>query len=180
MNIGQAAKASGISAKMIRHYETIGLIEAADRTSSGYRVYTQNDVETLRFIRSSRDLGFQVDQIKELLALWRDRNRASADVKKVALQHVEDLETKMKQLQNMADTLRHLAHNCHGDNRPNCPIIQELATHSVQSLCAPHPERASCCTGSCEGFFEKGHINETKRREFPGVSFSGRCYFGSV
>lgn len=147
MNIGQAAKASGISAKMIRHYETIGLIEAADRTSSGYRVYTQNDVETLRFIRSSRDLGFQVDQIKELLALWRDRNRASADVKKVALQHVEDLETKMKQLQNMADTLRHLAHNCHGDNRPNCPIIQELATHSVQKPAHPAPRKGELLHG---------------------------------
>ena len=147
MNIGQAAKASGISAKMIRHYETIGLIEAADRTSSGYRVYTQNDVETLRFIRSSRDLGFQVEQIKELLALWRDRNRASADVKKVALQHVEDLEAKMKQLQNMADTLRHLAHNCQGNNRPDCPIIQELATHSVQKPVRPAPRKGELLHG---------------------------------
>lgn len=133
MNIGQAATASGISAKMIRHYESIGLIEAADRTISGYRVYTQRDVETLRFIRSSRDLGFQVEQIKALLALWRDRNRASSDVKKVALQHVEELEAKMKQLQNMADTLRHLAHNCHGDNRPDCPIIHELANNNEHS-----------------------------------------------
>ncbi|KAB0572589.1 MULTISPECIES: Cu(I)-responsive transcriptional regulator [Brucella] len=147
MNIGQAAKASGISAKMIRHYETIGLIEAADRTSSGYRVYTQNDVETLRFIRSSRDLGFQVEQIKELLALWRDRNRASADVKKVALQHVEDLEAKMKQLQNMAETLRHLAHNCQGNNRPDCPIIQELATHSVQKPVRPAPRKGELLHG---------------------------------
>ncbi|TCQ82119.1 MerR family transcriptional regulator [Ochrobactrum sp. BH3] len=147
MNIGQAAKASGISAKMIRHYETIGLIEAADRTSSGYRVYTQNDVETLRFIRSSRDLGFQVEQIKELLALWRDRNRASADVKKVALQHVEDLEAKMKQLQNMAETLRHLAHNCQGNNRPDCPIIQELATHSVQKPVSPAPRKGELLHG---------------------------------
>ncbi|NKB83112.1 Cu(I)-responsive transcriptional regulator [Brucella grignonensis] len=147
MNIGQAAKASGISAKMIRHYETIGLIEAADRTSSGYRVYTQNDVETLRFIRSSRDLGFQVEQIKELLALWRDRNRASADVKKVALQHVEDLEAKMRQLQNMADTLRHLAHNCQGNNRPDCPIIQELATHSVQKPGRPAPRKGELLHG---------------------------------
>lgn len=132
MNIGQAAAASGISAKMIRHYETIGLIEAADRTDSGYRVYTQKDVETLRFIRRSRDLGFQVDQIKELLALWRDRNRASADVKKVALVHVEELEAKMLQLQEMADTLRHLAKNCHGDNRPDCPIIHQLAENAAE------------------------------------------------
>jgi Cu(I)-responsive transcriptional regulator len=147
MNIGQAAKASGISAKMIRHYETIGLIEAADRTSSGYRVYTQNDVETLRFIRSSRDLGFQVEQIKELLALWRDRNRASSDVKKVALQHVEDLEAKMKQLQNMADTLRHLAHTCHGDNRPDCPIIHELASHSAPKGVRPAPRKGELLHG---------------------------------
>lgn len=127
MNIGQAAAASGISAKMIRHYETIGLIEAADRTASGYRVYTHKDVETLRFIRRSRDLGFQVEQIRALLALWRDRNRASSDVKQVALSHIEELEAKMRQLQEMADILRHLAHNCHGDDRPDCPILHELA-----------------------------------------------------
>lgn len=147
MNIGQAATASGISAKMIRHYETIGLIEAADRTSSGYRVYTQKDVETLRFIRSSRDLGFQVDQIKALLALWRDRNRASSDVKKVALIHVEELEAKMRQLQDMADTLRHLAHNCHGDNRPDCPIIQELANSSAEQSFSPAPRKGELLHG---------------------------------
>lgn len=137
MNIGQAAAASGISAKMIRHYETIGLIGAAERTGSGYRVYTQKDVETLRFIRRSRDLGFQVDQIKALLALWRDRNRASADVKKVALSHVAELEAKMRQLQDMADTLRYLAKNCHGDNRPDCPIIHELSEDSSESRNRP-------------------------------------------
>ncbi|PWL19282.1 Cu(I)-responsive transcriptional regulator [Falsochrobactrum shanghaiense] len=141
MNIGQAATASGISAKMIRHYEAIGLIEAAERTSSGYRVYTQKDVETLRFIRSSRDLGFQVDQIRELLALWRDRNRASGDVKKVALAHVEELEAKMRQLQEMADTLRHLAHNCHGDDRPDCPIIQQLADRGSQKIRSHAPRK---------------------------------------
>ncbi|MEJ5080550.1 Cu(I)-responsive transcriptional regulator [Ochrobactrum sp. MYb379] len=147
MNIGQAATASGISAKMIRHYETIGLIEAADRTSSGYRVYTQRDVETLRFIRSSRDLGFSVDQIKALLALWRDRNRASSDVKKVALVHVEELEAKMKQLQNMADTLRHLAHNCHGDDRPDCPIIHELANTNAEQLHHTAPRKGELLHG---------------------------------
>ncbi|MDR6432488.1 Cu(I)-responsive transcriptional regulator [Brucella pseudogrignonensis] len=147
MNIGQAATASGISAKMIRHYETIGLIEAADRTSSGYRVYTQRDVETLRFIRSSRDLGFSVDQIKALLALWRDRNRASSDVKKVALVHVEELEAKMKQLQNMADTLRHLAHNCHGDDRPDCPIIHELANNNAEQLHHTAPRKGELLHG---------------------------------
>lgn len=147
MNIGQAATASGISAKMIRHYETIGLIEAADRTSSGYRVYTQRDVETLRFIRSSRDLGFSVDQIKALLALWRDRNRASSDVKKVALVHVEELEAKMKQLQNMADTLRHLAHNCHGDDRPDCPIIHELANTNAEQIHHTAPRKGELLHG---------------------------------
>ncbi|MGU3398974.1 Cu(I)-responsive transcriptional regulator [Brucellaceae bacterium D45D] len=127
MNIGEAATASGISAKMIRHYEAIGLIEEAGRTGAGYRVYSQKDVETLRFIRRSRDLGFQVEQIRALLALWRDRNRASSDVKQVALAHIEELEAKMRQLQEMADILRHLAHHCHGDDRPDCPIIYGLS-----------------------------------------------------
>ena len=147
MNIGQAAAASGISAKMIRHYETIGLIEAAGRTSSGYRVYTQKDVETLRFIRRSRDLGFPVDQIKELLALWRDRNRASADVKKVALGHIEELEAKMRQLQEMADTLRHLARNCHGDDRPDCPIIHQLAEPGPEAHKFAHPRKGELLHG---------------------------------
>lgn len=138
MNIGEAAAASGISAKMIRHYESIGLIEAADRTASGYRVYSQKDVETLRFIRRSRDLGFQVEQIRALLALWRDRNRASSDVKQVALSHIEELEAKMRQLQEMTDILRHLAHNCHGDSRPDCPILHELAESNTQ----PHQSSA--------------------------------------
>lgn len=128
MNIGEAATASGISAKMIRHYETIGLIVAAERTGSGYRVYSHNDVETLRFIRRGRDLGFSVDQIRALLTLWRDRTRASSDVKQIALQHVEELEAKMRQLQEMAETLRHLANHCQGDGRPDCPIIQTLAS----------------------------------------------------
>lgn len=130
MNIGQASAASGISAKMIRHYESIGLIDEAERTSVGYRIYTRKDLETLRFIRSSRDLGFSVDQIRELLALWRDRNRASSDVKRVALGHVAELEAKMRQLQEMADTLRHLVAHCHGDDRPDCPIIKQLADDS--------------------------------------------------
>ncbi|WP_343313411.1 Cu(I)-responsive transcriptional regulator [Brucella sp. BE17] len=132
MNIGEAAKASGISAKMIRHYETIGLIEEAGRTASGYRVYSQKDVETLRFIRRSRDLGFQVNEIRALLALWRDRNRASSDVKQVALTHIKELEAKMHQLQEMADILRHLAHHCHGDDRPDCPIIHSLADNAAE------------------------------------------------
>jgi MerR family copper efflux transcriptional regulator len=127
MNIGEAATASGVSAKMIRHYESIGLIKSADRTGSGYRVYSGNDLETLRFIRRGRDLGFSIEQIRHLLALWRDRSRASSDVKRIALEHVEELEAKMRQLQEMANTLRHLATHCHGDSRPDCPIIQDLA-----------------------------------------------------
>jgi len=126
MNIGQAARASGISAKMIRYYESIGLIGPATRTEAGYRVYGDTDLHTLRFVRRARDLGFSVDQTHELLALWRDRDRASADVKRIALGHVEGLERKAAELQQMADTLRHLAHHCHGDNRPDCPIIEEL------------------------------------------------------
>ncbi|OZI22623.1 Cu(I)-responsive transcriptional regulator [Bordetella genomosp. 7] len=126
MNIGQAAKACGISAKMIRYYESIGLIGPATRTESGYRVYGDADLHTLRFIRRARDLGFSVEQMHELLALWRDRNRASADVKRIALDHVAGLERKAAELQQMADTLRHLAQHCHGDGRPTCPIIDEL------------------------------------------------------
>ncbi|MBV7485938.1 Cu(I)-responsive transcriptional regulator [Bordetella sp. BOR01] len=126
MNIGQAARTSGISAKMIRYYESIGLIGPATRTEAGYRVYSESDLHTLRFVRRARDLGFSVEQMHELLALWRDRGRASADVKRIALGHVEGLERKAAELQQMADSLRHLARHCHGDNRPDCPIIEEL------------------------------------------------------
>jgi MerR family copper efflux transcriptional regulator len=127
MNIGEAAAASGVSTKMIRYYEEIGLIRAPARTASGYRVYSENEVHTLCFIRRARDLGFTVEQMGGLLALWRDRARASGDVKRIALGHVEVLENKMRELQEMVATLRHLAENCHGDDRPDCPIIHELA-----------------------------------------------------
>ncbi|MGI6246417.1 MAG: Cu(I)-responsive transcriptional regulator [Pseudochelatococcus sp.] len=127
MNIGEAARASGVSAKMIRYYEAIGLIDGVARTRSGYRVYEDADVHTLRFIRRARDLGFSLARIETLLALWRDRARASADVKRVALDHIAELEARMRELQQMADTLRHLANNCHGDGRPHCPIIAELS-----------------------------------------------------
>jgi len=126
MNIGQAAAASGISAKMIRYYESIGLIGSATRTASGYRVYTDADLHTLRFVRRARDLGFSVEQMHELLALWRDRSRASADVKRIALEHVAELERKAAELHAMADTLKHLALHCHGDARPDCPILADL------------------------------------------------------
>jgi Cu(I)-responsive transcriptional regulator len=126
MNIGQAADASGVSAKMIRYYESIGLIPKTVRTEAGYRVYSENDVHTLGFIRRARDLGFSVEQISELVTLWRDRDRASTDVKRIALEHVDILERKARELQEMAATLRHLAKHCHGDERPECPIIEGL------------------------------------------------------
>lgn len=127
MRIGEAAEASGVSAKMIRHYEAVGLLPAAARRESGYRDYAEGDVHALRFIRRARDLGFSLAEIAGLLALWGDRNRASAEVKRVALAHVEALEAKARDLSAMAATLRHLAAHCHGDARPDCPILEELA-----------------------------------------------------
>ncbi|SPZ33994.1 Transcriptional regulator, MerR family protein [Agrobacterium tumefaciens] len=112
MNIGTAATASGVSAKMIRHYEMIGLIKSANRTDSGYRVYTANDLETLRFIRRGRDLGFSIEKIRQLMTLWRDPGGASCDVKRIVMEHVVDLEAKMHTLREMADTLRNLATYC--------------------------------------------------------------------
>lgn len=132
MNISQASNASGVSSKMVRYYEQIGLIKPALRTASSYRTYGDNDVHTLRFVRRARDLGFSVEQIKELLALWRDRSRASSDVKAVALEHVAELERKIAAIQEMAKTLKHLASHCHGDDRPECPIIEEIANGSAK------------------------------------------------
>jgi MerR family gold-responsive transcriptional activator of gol and ges genes len=126
MNIGQAAKASGVSAKMIRYYESVGLIPAAGRTASGYRVYSQTEVQILRFIRRSRDLGFSVSKIADLLALWRDRTRHSADVKRIATGQIAELEARIAEMQAMMDTLRHLADACCGDDRPDCPILADL------------------------------------------------------
>jgi MerR family copper efflux transcriptional regulator len=134
MNIGQASNASGVSAKMIRYYESIGLIEAPARTESNYRVYGAEDVHTLRFVKRARTLGFSVEETGVLLGLWRDNSRASADVKQVALDHVAELETKIADLQGMVKTLKHLADCCGGDNRPTCPILDDLAgeTHSMK------------------------------------------------
>jgi len=139
MNIGQAAAASGISAKMIRYYESIGLIAPPARSDAGYRVYGEQDVHALRFLRRARDLGFSVTRMGELLALWRDRSRASADVKRIALEHVRELEDKALALRQMADTLRHLADHCHGDARPDCPIIGELAGEAAGHATRPAP-----------------------------------------
>jgi len=127
MNIGEAAAQSGVSAKMIRYYETIDLIPAVARTESGYRVYGERDVATLRFIRSARKLGFPVDRIRRLLMLWLDGTRASADVKQLALSHIADLDRQILDLQSMRQTLEHLARTCHGDDRPDCPILIGLA-----------------------------------------------------
>ena len=128
MNIGQASKASGVSAKMIRYYEQSGLIPAADRTASGYRDYSDTDVHMLRFIRRARDLGFSVAEISDLLGLWRDETRQSAEVKRLAQGHIDELEKKIKDLQDMARTLTVLVNACHGDHRPHCPILQSLET----------------------------------------------------
>ncbi len=126
-NIGQAAKASGISAKMIRHYEEVGLLPASSRTFSGYRTYNHQDVHMLRFIRHSRDLGFSIKQIADLLSLWRDRNRPSSKVKQMALEHIEMLNQKIQELISMKSELTRLVSCCHGDERPDCPILDELA-----------------------------------------------------
>jgi MerR family copper efflux transcriptional regulator len=127
MTIGQAAKSSAVSAKMIRHYESIGLLPKAQRTQSGYRLYDDNDVHTLRFIQRARSLGFPLETIRTLLALWRNRRRSSAQVKDLAERHVADLERKIAEMQSMVRTLKHLSHHCHGDDRPDCPILDDLA-----------------------------------------------------
>jgi Cu(I)-responsive transcriptional regulator len=127
MNIGQAAEQSGVSAKMIRHYESIGLVEQARRTDGGYRIYTDNDVHTLRFIRRARDLGFSMKEIAQLVGLWRNRRRASGDVRRVAQQHITDLDQKIAELQAMRRTLTELVQHCHGDRRPECPILDDLS-----------------------------------------------------
>lgn len=133
MNIGQAAEASGVTAKMIRYYESIDLISAASRTGSGYRQYTDKDVQTLRFIKRSRDLGFSIERIKTLLSLWQDRSRHSADVKQLAQGYIAELEDDIRKLQSIRDQLRHVANNCHGDERPDCPILDDLACKHVSA-----------------------------------------------
>lgn len=127
MNIGQAARASGVSAKMIRHYESLGLIAAPARTEAGYRVYGDREVHLLRFIRHSRDLGFSLAQTAELLGLWQDRARPSRQVRALAQAHLDELDAKLAELQAMKATLAHLVQCCHGDDRPDCPILDTLA-----------------------------------------------------
>ena len=127
VNIGAAAQASGVSAKMLRHYESLGLLGAVARTDAGYRQYTPADVHTLRFIKRARDLGFSMAEIAELVSLWHDRQRASADVKRLAQAHVVELEKRIAALQDMRHTLQNLLQHCHGDERPDCPILDQLA-----------------------------------------------------
>lgn len=138
MNIGQAATASGVSAKMIRHYESAGLFPEALRTQSGYRQYTAKEVSTLRFIRQSRDLGFSIEQIRELLGLWQNRKRPSRQVRSLAQAHLNELDEKLKELQAMKATLEHLIHCCQGDDRPDCPIIETLARDTLPVAIPAH------------------------------------------
>jgi Cu(I)-responsive transcriptional regulator len=128
MQIGEASRLTGVSAKMIRHYESIGLIPNADRRDSNYRDYGHHDIHRLGFIRRARDLGFSMDEIRDLLRLWSDQERSSADVKALTLGHVAELEKRIGLLQEMRDTLSHLAEACDGDHRPHCPIIKSLET----------------------------------------------------
>lgn len=132
LNIGQAAAASGVSAKMIRHYEENGLIPKARRTAAGYRVYGEADVHTLRFVRRARDLGFSIREIDVLLGLWRNRRRASADVKRLAMEHVRELDVRIAEMQAMRATLANLAQHCHGDARPDCPILDDLSHEAAK------------------------------------------------
>lgn len=127
MNIGQVAKASGVSAKMIRYYESIGLIQTADRTDAGYRQYSENDLHTLGFIRRARDLGFSLERIQTLLGLWQDRSRQSAEVKKLAGAYIDELDAQIAKMMLIRQQLTHLAQACHGDNRPDCPILDQLS-----------------------------------------------------
>lgn len=127
LNIGQASAESGVTAKMIRYYESIGLLAPAARSESGYRQYSPKDVQSLRFIKRSRDLGFPLERIKALLGLWQDTSRKSRDVKYLAREHIAGLDEHIAKLQSIRDELEHLADCCHGDNRPDCPILADLA-----------------------------------------------------
>jgi MerR family copper efflux transcriptional regulator len=138
MNIGEAAKASGVSAKMIRHYESIGLTGTVRRSDAGYRIYTEQDVQVLQFVHRGRALGFSLEQIGELLALWQDKHRASADVRALARRHIDELNRKIAEMESMRRTLETLARSCHGDARSDCPILEDLAAHITEK---PAPQR---------------------------------------
>lgn len=130
-SIGRAGELSGVTAKMIRHYESLGLVAKAARTSGDYRVYTAADIHTLRFIRRARGLGFSMEEIGRLLSLWRHQRRTSSEVKRLALKHLAELDSKIEELQSMRDALSELVEHCHGDGRPECPILNDLAEPSA-------------------------------------------------
>jgi Cu(I)-responsive transcriptional regulator len=136
MNIGEAARASGVSSKMIRHYESIGLLPPSSRSDSGYRIYSNNDLHTLRFIGTARSLGFSLEEIRQLLSLWQDKNRSSADVKTLVTNHIAELDRKIAEMSAMRDTLSNLAKTCSGNTRPDCPILNGISAHR----CAPSGE----------------------------------------
>lgn len=142
-NIGEAARRSQVSSKMVRHYELLGLLPGIDRSDAGYRIYSDKDVHTLRFIKRSRDLGFSIAEIAELLKLWQNRRRSSADVYKIAMRHVEDLDQRMGEMQIMKNTLETLIRCCKGDQRPDCPILDELSNPAGPSLAAIAGKRKS-------------------------------------
>ncbi|MFN3571376.1 MAG: Cu(I)-responsive transcriptional regulator, partial [Polaromonas sp.] len=127
MNIGEAARQSGVSAKMVRHYESLGLLPQVQRSDSGYRQYSEAEVHTLRFIKRGRDLGFSMAEIAELVSLWNNRRRASASVRRIAQKHADDLTRRIAEMQAMQQTLTHLVHGCQGNDRPECPILDDLA-----------------------------------------------------
>lgn len=141
MNIGEAAEKAGVTPKMVRHYESLGLLPKVRRTESGYRVYGEAEVHTLRFIKRSRDLGFSMAEIAELVKLWQDRRRPSASVKKVASSHLAELDRKIQEMQSMRKTLSHLIHCCHGDDRPDCPILEDL--EGLGAPASPKDSRAT-------------------------------------
>ncbi|MNO72875.1 HTH-type transcriptional regulator HmrR [compost metagenome] len=135
MNIGQAARRSGLSTKMIRYYESIGLLKPATRSDSGYRLYQTQDLHSLAFIKRSRDLGFSLEEVGKLLTLWQDRQRASADVKALAMQHIDELNRRIEELVGLRDTLGELVAHCQGDDRPDCPILKDLANGKQGECC---------------------------------------------
>lgn len=141
MNIGQASNATGVSTKMIRYYDEIGLVRPASRTDSNYREYGERELNELRFIKRARSLGFSMKEITRLLSLWRDRDRPSREVKAIADKHVADLEARILEMQAMADTLRHLSHCCAGDDRPDCPILADLTQGAAPTGEGAQPSR---------------------------------------
>jgi Cu(I)-responsive transcriptional regulator len=134
LNIGEAARRSAVSAKMLRYYEALGLLGEVHRTDNGYRQYSAGDVHTLRFIKRSRDLGFSMAEVADLVGLWQDRARASASVKQIAQRHMDDLSARIAAMQAMQRTLQELLCHCHGDTRPDCPILDDLSGKAVEEV----------------------------------------------